>query len=247
MYTELKMQIESDRLTYKNMSNLQGVIMENISQEYAAKLHLGNLNPYSQFLLSEKGAKSWFIMTLDQEAYEKLILPMTCIDSFEIKDGEIKGNIISRNIEICTDKDFAEAFYRKKTPRYFTVRFFSPTAFKRKGKYVNYPDLRLIFQSLMRKYDAASQKFEMMDEEVLEQLVRYSEIVRYHLRTVSFPMEGICINGFVGTIVIHMSGPETLTRYARMLLSFGKYSGIGIKTGMGMGAMRLLERRDKSE
>lgn len=99
----------------------------------------------------------------------------------------------------------------------------------------------------MRKYDAASQKFEMMDEEVLEQLVRYSEIVRYHLRTVSFPMEGICINGFVGTIVIHMSGPETLTRYAHMLLSFGKYSGIGIKTGMGMGAMRLLERRDKSE
>jgi CRISPR-associated endoribonuclease Cas6 len=34
-----------------------------------------------------------------------------------------------------------------------------------------------------------------------------------------------------------------MARYLRLLLSFGEFSGVGIKTAMGMGAMRI--RRDK--
>jgi CRISPR-associated endoribonuclease Cas6 len=34
-----------------------------------------------------------------------------------------------------------------------------------------------------------------------------------------------------------------MARYARLLFKFGQYSGIGIKTSMGMGAYRLIEKR----
>ena len=84
----------------------------------------------------------------------------------------------------------------------------------------------------------------MFDEETLEALVEQSEIVRYRLQTIPFPLEKIKITGFVGNICIHVKGPETMARYIRMLLEFGEFSGVGIKTGMGMGAMRYIRRNE---
>ena len=81
----------------------------------------------------------------------------------------------------------------------------------------------------------------MFDEETLNQLVEYSYISFHRLRSVSFPLQGKTIPGFVGQLTIRFKGPETLARYARMLFEFGEYSGVGIKTGMGMGAIKILK------
>ena len=131
--------------------------------------------------------------------------------------------------------------------RYIDLAFLSPAAFKQNGKYVFYPDLSLIYGSLMRKYSASSGQLDMMDEDTLMQLVNQSEIVRYHLKTALFPMEGIRLTGFMGTIRIQIKGSDTIARYIRLLLRFGKFSGVGIKTGMGMGAIKMLERSVNSE
>ena len=52
MYAELQMELETKEINYRQSSNLQGVIMENISPEYAARLHGNQLNPYSQCTVS---------------------------------------------------------------------------------------------------------------------------------------------------------------------------------------------------
>lgn len=44
MYAELQMELETKEINYRQSSNLQGVIMENISPEYAARLHGNQLN-----------------------------------------------------------------------------------------------------------------------------------------------------------------------------------------------------------
>ena len=48
MYAELQMELETKEINYRQSSNLQGVIMENISPEYAARLHGNQLNPLRQ-------------------------------------------------------------------------------------------------------------------------------------------------------------------------------------------------------
>ena len=63
----------------------------------------------------------------------------------------------------------------------------------------------------------------------------HSTITWYRLQTILFPMEKINITGFVGNISIRVHGPETLARYVRLLLRFGEFSGVGIKTGNGNG------------
>ena len=42
-----------------------------------------------------------------------------------------------------------------------------------------------------------------------------------------------------------MKGSETIARYIRLLFHFGEFSGVGIKTGMGMGAIRCGGKKDE--
>ena len=131
-----------------------------------------------------------------------------------------------------------DRFYQNEYHRYIDLEFLTPTAFKSNGRYVILPDVRYIFQSLMNKYGVSSPDMEMYDEETLEQLVQNSNIIRYKLKSVYFPMEGIKIPSFKGELSIKVNGTATMAKYAQLLTDFGEYSGIGIKTAMGMGGVR---------
>lgn len=245
MYAELKLELDNETLDYKQSSNLQGVIMEHIEEEYAEILHQSNLKPYSQCVVKQDDKRIWYIRTLTQEAYKKMIIPLSQLNEFEIKNGQIHANIVRRNFESRAENELLKEFYEIPANRFLNLTFQTPTAFKSNGKYVFYPDIRMIYQSLMMKYTASSEEMDMIDEDTLEQLTQNSEIVRYHLRSMSFPLEGVNIPGFVGSIRLKIKGTDTMARYARMLMKYGQYSGVGIKTAMGMGAIRLMEQGEK--
>ena len=180
----------------------------------------------------------------NEEAYENIIMPLSeCTDIFLRKKG-LSISVCNKRMHLKNDNELITEFYEKKCPKYLEIKFQTPTAFKSDGKYVIYPDLGLIYASLMRKYSAVSEAFDMFDEETLEALVEQSEIVRYRLQTVPFPLEKVQITGFTGSICIHIRGPETMARYLRMLFKFGEFAGVGIKTGMGMGAMKYVRRNE---
>lgn len=245
MYAELKLELDNETLDYKQSSNLQGVIMEHIEEEYAEILHQSNLKPYSQCVVKQDDKRIWYIRTLTQEAYKKMIIPLSQLNEFEIKNGQIHANIVRRDFESRAENELLKEFYEIPANRFLNLTFQTPTAFKSNGKYVFYPDIRMIYQSLMMKYTASSEEMDMIDEDTLEQLTQNSEIVRYHLRSMSFPLEGVNIPGFVGSIRLKIKGTDTMARYARMLMKYGQYSGVGIKTAMGMGAIRLMEQGEK--
>ena len=70
----------------------------------------------------------------------------------------------------------------------------TPTSFKQRGLYLIYPDLRCLYQSLMRKYGMARQE-EMDSEETLEQLVNKSTVIQYNLKSCYFYLEK-CLHEF---------------------------------------------------
>lgn len=242
---QLKMEFENDFLNYKMSSNLQGVIYEKIDSDYVEEMHKNQLHPYSQCLLKEDNKAVWCIKTITKEAYEKIILPLqdTEFQSFEIKNGTHPCKIQKKMLLTETREDLLREFYDKDGGKYINLEFQTPTSFKQNGRNVIFPDIRLIYQSLMNKYSAYSETVEMYDEDTLEQLIQNSEIVHYNLKSINFPMEGVKIPGFKGKITIRLNGPDTMSRYVRMLCRFGEYSGIGMKTAMGMGAIRIVEWR----
>ena len=161
-------------------------------------------------------------------------------NEFTIKNRETPIKITEKRIQKKSKNLFLEEFYNVKGDKYYNIQFITPTSFKSNGRYMIFPDLRLMYKSLMKKYSASSTDMDMYDEDTLEQLIESSEITRYRLQSTVFPLEGVVIPSYKGSLSIRLHGNDTISRYARLLFSFGEYSGIGIKSSIGMGALKLL-------
>lgn len=55
----LMMELDDMEISYKNSSNLQGVLFEHISEKYAEILHRQQRHPYSQYVLKTKDKVTW--------------------------------------------------------------------------------------------------------------------------------------------------------------------------------------------
>ena len=242
----LQLEADSTYFSYHKASVLQGVMMQRIAPDYAELLHKQGLKPYSQYIRVQDGIPLWHIKTMSEQAYSEII-PVFMDDSFNsftiTHDNQAvsikKKTLHTEHLDLLFDE-----FYKSDAGRYIRLEFLTPTAFKKQGKYSFYPELSNIYFSIMKKFDAVFSQEAMFSEETLEQLTEYSEISSYALRSVRFSLEGVKIPAFIGNITIKLHGPQTMKNFARLLFRFGEYSGVGIKTAIGMGAVRMIDSRE---
>lgn len=236
----MKLLTEGADFGYYQSSNLQGVLMNQLEGGYAEELHAPGLKPYSQYVAGGDPPE-WTVSVLTQEDYQKMILPLLdpAFAEFELEKKGIHIRILSKELRTIRKKELLDEFYADQYSRYLNLEFLTPTAFKSSGRYIIMPEVRLIYQSLMNKYSAASEDMDMYDEDTLEQLTGCSEIIRYRLKSTVFPLEGVKIPSFKGELCIRITGTAAMARFARLLARFGEYSGVGIKTAIGMGAIRI--------
>lgn len=242
MLARLDMRLKcTEELSYQMSSLFHGAIMELISQEYAGYLHNSQLHPFTQHLEKREKEWHWIVCCMDETAAQYMMNEtLLKLEVLEIKKRGLQISIVEKDYRIMRQKELLERFYERRSGRYTEIHFVTPTAFRQRGRYLFYPDIRCIFQSLMNKYDAVVKEECMIDEEALEQLCENTEIVRYDLKSVYFYMEGVKIPSFIGKITIKMTGTQTMTDFADLLLRFGTYSGVGIKASLGMGAYRII-------
>ena len=62
-------------------------------------------------------------------------------------------------------------------------------------------------------------------------------IVDYSLRTVRYPLKNVKIPSFVGNIVVESRLPAPLQEIWQLLVCLAPYTGVGIKTTLGMGSI----------
>lgn len=250
MVASLRMQLQSEEnLSFQMTSLFHGALMELLPGDYAEELHFAMRHPYSQHLESVNQTWYWVVNCLNEEATARIIRgALEDLSQIRLKKRDLTVTIIKKIYTEQSDRSLMEEFYGGKQDRYISIQFITPTAFKRQGQYCIYPDLRCIYQSLMRRYDESSSREGMFDEETLEQICQDSEIVRYDLKSTCFHLEGVRIPSFIGKITIHLKGTQTMANFVWLLFQYGQYSGVGIKTSLGMGSLRILaggERRKK--
>ena len=240
---ELKLKCR-EALSYQMASLFHGVLMELLPEEYADELHYSQLHPYTQHLECREDVWYWVVCALNEQAVKTILKDaLWDVKQIVLKKKQILIEICGKQYEEMPYKQFMEHFYHEEHGRYLQIQFVSPTAFKQRGNYVFFPDLHCLFQSLMNKYDAAAGDHIMLDEETLEQLCANAQIVRYDLKSVSFSLEGVRIPSFIGKITIPMNGTKTMAGFANMLIEFGTFSGVVIKTSLGMGYIRQIKER----
>ena len=229
-------------------SLFHGALMELFPPEMASELHHSTLKPWSQYLsVSRDGKIRWVLNTLSDEMTESVekyligILPCNWI--LKQKGFAIRLDVPER-IEKISYRELADqTFSRKETARRTHLIFQVPTTFKTAGDYVLFPSMDLIFNSLAQKWDAFSSEISISDMDVRQHLGSHIQIRKYQLRSAPFSVDGAWITGFEGRLELSFRGPEALCRVADLLLHFGKYSGVGIKTALGMGGIEYEESR----
>lgn len=246
--TKIKMKLNIDKtqeFSWQKASMMQGALMEWLDNAYVEKLHKSGLNPYAQYL--EKIQEDWYwnIHIFQEEAYTHIYSTVMnpLKNEINLRHGEIKIKIVNKEVLQTDTRELMNEFYFQDSPRTLKIRFKTPTAFKKNGQYLFYPDISCIFKSMMSKYDAVTSEEGKIDLQMLEELLKNTRVLQYRLHSCNFHLEGIKIPAFLGEIKLGFRGSQTLVNYIHFLFHFSEYSGIGIKTAMGMGAIEIEKGR----
>lgn len=252
MLGKLVIELENNKeitYNYSLSTAFQGYLMELIDGDFAEKMHNPGYHPYSQFVTILDEKLRWTINVLDEEA-EKFIIKRLLEDDVKSVHVNKLGddlNIINKEYSVIAYDELFKECYFKNDSRYIEVRFLTPTAFKQNNRYQFFPNIKLIFQSLMMKYDASSSENVIFDEELLKHFEENIEIVSYNLRSTYFFVNTNKIPAFTGRVVFKANGPMQMANLAYLLLRFGAYSGVGIKSGMGMGGIEVNINKGKEK
>lgn len=229
-----------------NMASLfHGALMEFAESAFAEIMHAHGLKPYSQYIRrgENKGEWHWRINALTDESFDKLAVPLLNdeLNTLELKKKNIKLKIIKKEIgEKITIEDLIRRFYiNNSTNRRIKLRFITPCAFKTEGRYEFFPHISLIYQSLINRMDSFAAKISVKDEAAFKHLCENTRIIDYKLKSCRFSLEGVKIPSFLGEIIIRIDGPETLVSLSNLILNYALWSGIGIKTALGMGGIDI--------
>lgn len=223
-------------------SLLHGALMEKVAASVAEQLHTMSLRPYSQVVYWDNDKKKaiWRIGTLSDEIYTQLIgcLQQQAQLTLKHKGYEVKLQQMVTEKEISFEELAARFIQSSLTPAGVIWDTLSVMSFKQQGRYVILPDARLMYQSLLLRWNAFSPKIKLETDHLADKLAAHCTLTRYNLHSRLFSVEGTNIYGCYGRQQYCFFGYDMLKRIQGLLAAFAEFSGVGVKTALGMGAVQ---------
>lgn len=233
---------EEERAANSFGSILHGALMERLPKALAARLHEQDMRPYSQSVSWDRdgGFARWRIGVVGEEAGG-------AIEAALRQGGEIflrqKGYAVRLGelhlLERRSFSEIADEFFLPETaPKGVELSLLTPTSFKREGRYVMLPEFFLICQSLLLRWNRFSAEIQLHEDDLAQKLAAACALSQYTLHSAPFSVEAHTIRGFRGDLRVRFFGADAVRRILGMLFSFAPFVGIGIKTALGMGAVK---------
>lgn len=207
-------------------------LLDRVPEEYAAFAHKQENRCLSQYLDGDL----WVLNLLGREAAE-------IFGAVLDKTEEISLNLALLHVDencrhtVERPEDFLNRGRELHCSR-AELRFRSPTAFRQAGRYAIYPETGLILQSLLAGWNQLYPEYLLEDGDMLAELKGGINIVDYSLRTVRFRLKDTAVPGCLGWATVEARLPIVLLELWNALLCFAQFSGLGIKTALGMGGVR---------
>lgn len=223
--------------------SLYGVLAQCTNSAYIETLHQQNSTPIHQFLevLPNRTEALWHIHLLNDDAIHFFGEAIEGRASFTVQQYHTNLQILTKNVEMAlSETDFCHKHLVEfPCERRQTLQFLTPIGFKSHDAYQIFPTEELIIKSLWNHWQQHSTELSLEGDDVQRQLIENVQIVDYRLRSTHFPLKGVKIPSFTGKLILKIHGPAPLVRLVNLLTYFGEYSGVGMKTALGMGGYRL--------
>lgn len=239
MLAKMVFSLKADGLSELSGSSFHGFLMEQLTYQDAEYFHQDGFKPYSQAIYKKEDNYFWQVNTLNKEAFAIINQALFELEYIHIKNKNSKYQIIKKQVETIGLDEFSKYYLTLGSPnRYINIAFETPCSFKSSGVYTHIPDVRLLIQSLLNKFEHTNTDFEFKSQDLLEEIQTRVTIDSYNLRSRKFHLEGITIPAFQGRLSLNVRGPDNLKNLLHLLVAFGQYSGLGIKTALGMGKIK---------
>lgn len=240
MLAQIKMEIEGEGLNINMGSLFHGYIMKNIDTAFAAYFHNNTTNPFTSYVYwdREKQKYYWRITTFNKKAYDMIVSYFieNTIESIYLEHKELEIFIKSFSLY----KTSFEEIYLNNENRN-KINFLTPTAFKSNGIIQIFPNISTLLMGVINKINQHSDTVKLEDEKIINELLENVYIDEYNLRTRYFYMEQIRVKGFIGNMSLKLKNKDPmLTQLLNFLLLSSEYTGLGIKTALGMGGVRVV-------
>jgi len=235
------------RLTVSHAYRLYGWLMERVPEEFAVQMHEEGFTPISQHLAMQRESTNvrWTVSLLNDRTVDVLGEVLAKTESLIIDDRQVAVTGMSLS-EVRSAADLIGS--AESDARRAGLCFESPSSFKVNGQYALFPDVDHIVMSLVNQWNQIFPEISLKDQDALDALKRGLSITDYRLRLSRFYMKNSCISGFSGQTVLYSRLPTPLHEVWKSLLALASYCGIGIKTALGMGGVRveMQERNPKT-
>lgn len=240
--TEIPLKMPEHTRIHPAMGSIfHGALMSIIAPASAEMYHHMTLRPYSQAVYwnERKHSALWRIGTLTDEAYERLVIPLEKVPALWLKQKQYEVTLGPRQLIGQTSfEDLAGQFVKADSaPAGAEWQCLSVMSFKQDGRYVILPDIRLMYHSLLQRWNTFSDTVKLEQDDLLEQLVSHCRLTKYQLRSQVFSVNGSTIHGCEGWQRYSFFGYDMLKRLQGILAALAPFSGIGVKTALGMGAV----------
>lgn len=222
-----------------------GILMQQIDTEYAERLHENGLKPISQSIVPIRGTNEaiWYINLFGDEAIQQFSPILEQKDSFFMEHRQREIQVVKRESYcILNEKEFMQEASETYHENRFVLFFDTPTSFKSENEYMLFPSIKHIVNSLINKWNAYSNLCYFEDEDAVRLLLMGLKIEGYRLQSSYYHMKGKKLPGFIGEVTIYARLSPPMMELWKVLLYFLEFSGVGIKTSLGMGKVTVKEK-----
>lgn len=212
---------------------LYAALLEQAPRQFAQQVHSGAVTPVSQYVSGD----IWRVSLFGRAAIEALSPVLEELDSLRLHGHRQVKLSEPRVTRIGSVEQLLEGPWIDRG----TMRLLTPTAFKSGGVYQLLPTQRLVVQSLILKWNGCFGDICPIEDTGggMEALARGLCYRGLHLDSDTYHMKNTGIPGTVGTISIDSRLEGFQRQMLNALLTFGTFSGLGIKTALGMGGMSI--------
>ncbi len=214
-------------------------LLGEIPGEVAEALHETGEKPLSQYLGREGGNNIWTLNFLDDTLAEAFRPALAGLEEVPLHTGRLR--LHCAGTERLDAQQLLFSVREGEPSRRMTLWFETPTAFKSEGRYAVFPQEKWLIRTLAARWSAAFPALPLDDADALASLERGLRIADYALHTTRYPLKNIKIPAFLGNVTIESRLAAPMEEVWQLLLRFAPYAGVGIKTALGMGAVRVAE------
>lgn len=205
---------------------LYAALLEQLPPEPAQRLHANSGGAISQYVYTESGRSFWVITLLNADAAALLSAVLT--DTLCLP---LPRETVTARLQALLRLPDADAFadYEAQLENPYRLTFPVPAAFKQNGRYISLPREELILGNLWRKWNVV-----FPDAPIAQPPQAFMTDFRIH--SASYGLKGVQIPGFCGQLRL---APEAgQAEELRKLTALARFTGVGIKTALGMGGVK---------